>query len=200
MELVITVLPVVTKDLPISLQFTPYEFSPRCKFSTLDWLIDWLIDWMIPHISWCQKSSPWSQGRKIPSGREKRTISVLIRRENGNDGTRVLEKSDVSKETRKKATSPKGPAVCVRCVWGVCVVLFGRFPRELFSPECFFFLKISPLTLSYPRGNRFPKKIYILPRGVLRGYYGTYDITLGFSPTILLKTAGQIYPPLKSWT
>ena len=31
----ITILPVVTKDLPISPRFTPYNFLSRCKFSTL---------------------------------------------------------------------------------------------------------------------------------------------------------------------
>ena len=31
----ITILPVVTKDLPISPRFTPYDFLSRCKFSTL---------------------------------------------------------------------------------------------------------------------------------------------------------------------
>ena len=35
MDLNITILPVVTKDLPISPRFTPYNFSSRCKFSTL---------------------------------------------------------------------------------------------------------------------------------------------------------------------
>ena len=35
MDLIITILPVVTKDLPISLRFTPYNFLSRCKFSTL---------------------------------------------------------------------------------------------------------------------------------------------------------------------
>ena len=35
MDLIITILPVVTKDLPISPRFTPYNFSSRCKFSTL---------------------------------------------------------------------------------------------------------------------------------------------------------------------
>ena len=35
MDLIITILPVVTKDLPISPQFTPYNFLSRCKFSTL---------------------------------------------------------------------------------------------------------------------------------------------------------------------
>ena len=35
MDLVITTLPVVTKDLPISPRFTPYDFLSRCKFSTL---------------------------------------------------------------------------------------------------------------------------------------------------------------------
>ena len=31
----ITILPVVTKDLPIYPRFTPYDFLSRCKFSTL---------------------------------------------------------------------------------------------------------------------------------------------------------------------
>ena len=35
MDLIITILPVVTKDLPISPRFTPYVFLSRCKFSTL---------------------------------------------------------------------------------------------------------------------------------------------------------------------
>ena len=35
MDLIITILPVVTKDLPISPAFTPYDFLSRCKFSTL---------------------------------------------------------------------------------------------------------------------------------------------------------------------
>ena len=34
-DLIITILPVVTKDLPISPRFTPYNFFSRCKFSTL---------------------------------------------------------------------------------------------------------------------------------------------------------------------
>ena len=35
MDLIFTILPVVTKDLPISPRFTPYNFLSRCKFSTL---------------------------------------------------------------------------------------------------------------------------------------------------------------------
>ena len=35
MDLIITILSVVTKDLPISHRFTPYSFLSRCKFSTL---------------------------------------------------------------------------------------------------------------------------------------------------------------------
>ena len=35
MILIITILPVITKDLPISPRFTPYNFLSRCKFSTL---------------------------------------------------------------------------------------------------------------------------------------------------------------------
>ena len=35
MNLIITILPVVTKDLPISPRFTPNNFLSRCKFSTI---------------------------------------------------------------------------------------------------------------------------------------------------------------------
>ena len=35
MDPIVTILPVVTKDLPISPRFTPYNFLSRCKFSTL---------------------------------------------------------------------------------------------------------------------------------------------------------------------
>ena len=35
MDLIITSLPVVTKDLPISPRFTPYDFLSRRKFSNL---------------------------------------------------------------------------------------------------------------------------------------------------------------------
>ena len=35
MDLIITILPVATKDLPNSPRFTPYNFLSRCKFSTL---------------------------------------------------------------------------------------------------------------------------------------------------------------------
>ena len=35
MDLIITILPVVTKNLPIFPRFTPYKFLSRCKFSTL---------------------------------------------------------------------------------------------------------------------------------------------------------------------
>ena len=35
MDLIITILPVATKDLPIFPRFTPYDFLSRCKFSTL---------------------------------------------------------------------------------------------------------------------------------------------------------------------
>ena len=35
MDLIITILSVVTKDLPISPRSTPYDFLSRCKFSIL---------------------------------------------------------------------------------------------------------------------------------------------------------------------
>ena len=36
----ITILPVVTKDLPISPRFTPYDFVLRCKFTVLLQLVN----------------------------------------------------------------------------------------------------------------------------------------------------------------
>ena len=35
MGLIITTLPVITKGLPISPRFTPYDFLSRCKFDNL---------------------------------------------------------------------------------------------------------------------------------------------------------------------
>ena len=35
MDLIITILPLVTKDLLISPRFTPYDFLSRCKFNTV---------------------------------------------------------------------------------------------------------------------------------------------------------------------
>ena len=61
------------------------------------------------------------------------------------------------------------------CVWCVCCA-FRKIPSGTFPPGgvFFFFFKIPPLPLSYPRGDgdRFPQKIYLAPRGELRGYYG----------------------------
>ena len=62
----------------------------------------------------------------------------------------------------------KSPSVCV---------CFSEDPPGTFPSVFLFFIKITPLPLSYPRGDgdgdRFPHKIYIPPRGELRGYYGT---------------------------
>ena len=60
----------------------------------------------------------------------------------------------------------KSPSVCA---------CFSVDPPGDFSPVFFssFFLKDPPLHLSYPRDDRFSQKIYISPRGELRGYYGS---------------------------
>ena len=44
MDLIITILPVVTKDFPNFPRFTPYDFLSQCKFSTLTTrqLVEWL--------------------------------------------------------------------------------------------------------------------------------------------------------------
>ena len=62
------------------------------------------------------KSSPWSHGRKTPSGRGKRTYDVLaIQRENGN-GTkntrkkRHLQRKKKRKKEKKEETKPKNDA------------------------------------------------------------------------------------------
>ena len=56
----------------------------------------------------------------------------------------------------------------------VCELCFSEDPPGDFPPRGVFyiFLKIPPLPLSYPRGDRFPQKIYFPPQGELRGYYG----------------------------
>ena len=67
-------------------------------------------------------------------------------------------------------------------------MLFGGSPRGLFLPFFFFFLKIPPLPLSYPRadGDRFPQKIYI-PRGAnSRGHYGRYIQRAQFIPILVV--------------
>ena len=43
MDLITTILPVVTKDLPISPRFTPYDFLSRCKFSTLTTRVEFYL-------------------------------------------------------------------------------------------------------------------------------------------------------------
>ena len=57
--------------------------------------------------------------------------------------------------------------MCVCCA-------FRKIPSGTFPPV-FFFSRSPPLPLSYPRGkgdrDRFPQKIYLPPRGELRGYY-----------------------------
>ena len=66
----------------------------------------------------------------------------------------------------------------MRCV---CCA-FRKVPPETFSPGVFFFVFKDPhptFELLYSRGDgdgdgdRFPLKIYILPRGELREYYGS---------------------------
>ena len=56
----------------------------------------------------------------------------------------------------------------------VCELCFSEDPPGDFSLRSVFciFLKIPPLPLSYPRGDRFPEKIYIPQQGELRGYHG----------------------------
>ena len=49
------------------------------RYSQHAHFIDWLIDLMNSHIiSWCQKSGPWSQGRKTQFGRKQRTTVKVI--------------------------------------------------------------------------------------------------------------------------
>ena len=49
------------------------------------------------------ESRPWSQGRKKPSGRGKRTYDVLsIQRENGNGTKNTRKKRHLQREKRKK--------------------------------------------------------------------------------------------------
>ena len=66
-------------------------------------------------------------------------------------------------------------------------MLFGNPPGGFSSRGVFFSsssFKIPPLPMNYPRGDgdgdgdRFPQKIYISPRGELRGYYGILSTEL----------------------
>ena len=72
-----------------------------------------------------------------------------------------------------------------------CVLCFSEDPLGDFSPRGVFFSKDPPLPLSYPRGDCFPQKTYIPPRGVLRGYYGIYTaavVVTGLYPKDKKKT------------
>ena len=42
MDLITTILSVVTKDVPISPRYTPYDFLSRCKFGILELVNQWL--------------------------------------------------------------------------------------------------------------------------------------------------------------
>ena len=50
MDLIITILPVVTKDPPISPRFTPYDFLSRCKFSTLTTRQPIMVELYVLHV------------------------------------------------------------------------------------------------------------------------------------------------------
>ena len=49
----------------------------------------------------------------------------------------------------------------------------SRVPRNIPSWTFPSGVLVTPGPLSYPRGDRFPQKIYIPPRDELRGYYGS---------------------------
>ena len=58
----------------------------------------------------------------------------------------------------------------------VCVLCFSEDSSGDFSPRgVFIFFKRSPPTFELPRGDRFPQKIYIPPRGELRGCHGRWN-------------------------
>ena len=59
MDLIITILPVDTNDLPISPRFTPYDFLSRCKFSNLT-TRQWLNFTYFPTISVTEEKNPTS--------------------------------------------------------------------------------------------------------------------------------------------
>ena len=69
---------------------------------------------------------------------------------------------------------------------------FRKIPSGTFPPV-FFFVKIPPVPLSYPRGDCFTKKTYIPPRGVLRGYHrsivrSTWSVTRKYVSVLLYQT------------
>ena len=66
MELIITLLPVVTKDIPNSPQFTPYNFLSRCKFSTLTTRQPMVV----PNVAWkltADRYSLFGTGPTLPT-------------------------------------------------------------------------------------------------------------------------------------
>ena len=74
---------------------------------------DWLFDWLNYDISWCQKSSPWSQGRKNTI-RKERTYDVLYspyykeKAEMVQKNTGKKRHLQISKKEKKKKTLRAG--------------------------------------------------------------------------------------------
>ena len=69
MDLIITILPVVTEDLPISPRFTPYIFFYRDASSALLQLVN---QWL----SLCSINMPTSYEYIVCVGKERRTLII----------------------------------------------------------------------------------------------------------------------------
>ena len=65
------------------------------------------------HISWwCQKSSPWSQGRKTPFGRKERTAySIVHTKRKPKWYKKNTRKSDISKKRKRKKCGYRGACI-----------------------------------------------------------------------------------------
>ena len=70
MGLNVAILLMVTKDLPISLRFIPYEFSSRCKFSTRQPMVEF-------YLLTCSRFPLQTSEEKLCSTRNELTTSAL---------------------------------------------------------------------------------------------------------------------------
>ena len=70
------------------------------------------------------------------------------------------------------------------------MLCFSEDPLGTFPPVFFFFFKIPPTPLSYPRGDRFPQKRYIPPR-VLR--YNSISRHFSMHPLYLFQRLSTAY-------
>ena len=92
-------------------------------------LIDWLIEFSHNKLI-CQKFSPWSQGRKVPSGRGKRTTYTPYK-----EKTVTMQKYSKKRHLQRNSTTKKekkGENTCGcrgACIWKNEELLLNEGPR-----------------------------------------------------------------------